>query len=106
MSAEYFILKTLVKNGGSMSLAAFLNETMSKQSKYDSRYIRKNMRIMLRNCLISESSQIVSLTDSGYSRHSVLRAKQKADIKCQIVEWIRWAITTGITVIKLLHPIN
>lgn len=61
---------------------------------------------MLRNCLISESSQIVSLTDSGYSRHSVLRAKQKADIKCQIVEWIRWAITTGITVIKLLHPIN
>lgn len=106
MSAEYFILKTLVKNGGSMSLAAFLNETRSKQNKYDSRYIRKNMRIMLRNCLISESSQIVSLTDSGYSRHSVLRAKQKADIKCQIVEWIRWAITTGITVIKLLHPIN
>lgn len=106
MSAEYFILKTLVKNGGSMSLAAFLNETRSKQSKYDSGYIRKNMRIMLRNCLISESSQIVSLTDSGYSRHSVLRAKQKADIKCQIVEWIRWAITTGITVIKLLHPIN
>jgi len=43
MSAEYFILKTLVKNGGSMSLAAFLNETRSKQSKYDSRYIRKNM---------------------------------------------------------------
>lgn len=41
MSAEYFILKTLVKNGGSMSLAAFLNETRSKQSKYDSRYIRK-----------------------------------------------------------------
>ena len=106
MSAEYFILKTLVKNGGSMSLAAFLNETRYKQIKYDSRYIRKNMRIMLRNCLISESSQIVSLTDSGYSRHSVLRAKQKADIKCQIVEWIRWAITTGITVIKLLHPIN
>ena len=45
MSAEYFILKTLVKNGGSMSLAAFLNETRSKQSKYDSRYIRKNMCI-------------------------------------------------------------
>lgn len=98
-NTEYLILNVLAEYNGSMSLASFLNKTKAKNSIYT----RKVMRSLEKKGFISESSQIVALTDDGYSRHASLKAKQASDNAYRTGEWIRWSITTIIAIIALVR---
>ncbi len=102
MNTEYKILHTLVKNGGSMSLADFMNSVVSPRSKR-ALYIRKVMRGLERMYLIDERSQLLTLTPSGYVRHDLLKESLVSERLYRTGEWTRWGITTAISVFALVR---
>lgn len=101
MNKEYKILNALVKNGGSMQLAALLN-AVDKRAKRGV-YFRNIIRSLTRLHFLTEDSQIVSLTDTGYARHAVLKDAHISEMHYRIGEWIRWGITTIIALAALIR---